>query len=144
MHRALLLIALLLVAGCTRHTPPEGRWEGSYDTAEAMVTARVEIDSKGLVRISAPNAEDVGDDEDKRAEMRSNLAAGLAAGWDDIEPRAMDFDGRVFRKPHGIAPQMVWEKDKKQMWIVAYLGKKPAIKFLLHPVDDFSENPWSG
>ena len=142
MRRAAFLLTLLVLTGCSRHTPPQGRWEGGYDTAEAMVAARVEIDSKGLVSIAAPNAEDVGDDENKRAEMRNHLAAGLAQSWDQVEPRLMDFDGRVFRRPNGIAPQMIWEKDKKQMWIVAYLGRKPAIKFLLHPVDDFSDSPW--
>lgn len=135
-------LAIVLLAGCSLHAPPKGRWEGTYDTAEAMVAARVEIDAKGLVRASAPNAEDVGDNEDDRAAMRRTLAAGMARAWDDVEPRAMDFDGRVFRKPKGIAPQMIWEKARKQMYIVVYLGKKPAIKFLLRPVDDFSDDPW--
>jgi hypothetical protein len=138
------LFAVVFLAGCSAHAPPVGRWEGTYDTAEAMVAVRVEIDSKGLVRSSAPNAEDVGDSEDTRAAMRQTLAQGLAGGWDDVEPHAMDFDGRVFRKPHGIAPQMIWEKATKQMYVVVYLGKKPAIKFLLRPVEEFSDDPWSG
>ncbi len=137
-----VLFAVLILAGCSSHKPPVGRWEGTYDTAEAMVAVRVEIDSAGLVSLSAPNAEDVGDSEDNRATMRRSLAAGLDAEWGDVQPRPMDFDGRVFRRPGGIAPQMIWEKDREQMYAVVYLGKKAAIKFLLHPVDDFSSDPW--
>jgi hypothetical protein len=107
-----------------------------------MVIARVEIDAKGDIRVSAPNAEDVGDNEDDREAMRQNLAAGLASGWSDVEPRSMDFDGHVFRKPGGIAPQMVWNADKKQMSIVVYLGKRPGMRFPLHAVKDFSDDPW--
>jgi hypothetical protein len=140
--RAAVVLALLFLAGCSGHKPPEGRWEGTYDTAEAMVAARVEIDDKGLIRVTAPNAEDVGDAEDTRAAMRQNLAAGLAANWDEVTPRAMDFDGRTFRKPGGIAPQMIWDAKKKRMYLVVYLGKKPGIKILLRPVDDFSDDPW--
>ncbi|HEY1707746.1 MAG TPA: hypothetical protein VGG10_05740 [Rhizomicrobium sp.] len=138
----LALVAVVLLTGCTRHPPPQGRWEGTYDTAEAMVAARVEIDDKGNVRITAPNAEDVGDNEDSRAAMRQNLAAGLATGWNSVEPRPMDFDGHVFRKPGGIAPQMIWDAKAKQMSIVVYLGVKEPIRFKLQSVDDFSQNPW--
>lgn len=136
------MLAVLTLAGCSRHTPPVGRWEGTYDTAEAMIAARVEIDSSGLVRIAGPNAEDVGDAEDDRAAMRLNLAAGLGSAWDTIEPRKMDFDGEVFRKPGGIAPQMIWNKNNGVMYVVIYPGKKSGIKVKLHKVDDFSENPW--
>lgn len=139
---ALALLMVLVVAGCSRHTPPAGRWQGTYDSADAMVAARVEIDSKGGIRISAPNAENIGDNEDDRAAMRQHLAVGLAGGWDEIEPRTMDFDGHTFRKPGGIAPQMVWDADKKRMYLVVYLGKNPGMKIALRAVDDFSEDPW--
>ena len=137
------LLVVVLLAGCSAHKPPVGRWEGTLDTAEAMVAARVEIDDKGLVRVTAPNAEDVGDAEDTRAAMRQSLAAGLAANWDEVPPREMDFDGHTFRKRGGIAPQMIWDAEKKRMYLVVYLGKKPGINILLRPVDDFSDNPWS-
>lgn len=143
MRRGLLaFLMVLLVAGCSRHTPPAGRWEGTYDSADAMVVARVEIDSKAGIRISAPNAENVGDNEDDRAAMRQHLAAGLASGWDEVEPRTMDFDGRIFRKPNGIAPQMMWEAGKKRMYLVVYLDKRPGMKIPLRAVDDFSDDPW--
>ena len=137
-----VLLAALLLAGCSRHVPPQGRWEGTYDSAEAMVAARVEIDEKGSVRLEAPNAENVGDNEDTRATMRQNLAAGLATAWASVEPRPMDFDGTVFRRPGGIAPQMIWDASGKQMSIVVYLGVKEPIRFKLQAVDDFSQNPW--
>jgi hypothetical protein len=137
-----LLLAVVVLAGCSRHVPPQGRWEGTYDSADAMVAARVEIDGKSYVRVMAPNAENVGDNEDSRATMRQNLSAGLATGWATVEPRPMDFDGRVFRKPGGIAPQMIWDAGNKQMSIVVYLGVREPIQFRLQSVDDFSQNPW--
>jgi hypothetical protein len=107
-----------------------------------MVTARVEIDPKGNIRVSAPNAENVGDNEDDRAAMRQHLVAGLASGWDEVEPRKMDFDGRTFRKPNGIAPQMVWDAERKRMYLVVYLGKNPGMTIPLRAVSDFSDDPW--
>lgn len=142
--KTLAFLFVLLVAGCSRHTPPpQGLWEGTYETAEAMVAARIEIDAKGNIRVSAPNAEDVGDNEDDRAAMRQKLAGGLSAGWNEVEPRTMEFDGRTFRKPGGIAPQMVWYASRKQMILVVYPGKKSAIRIPMRPVEAFSDDPWA-
>ncbi|HEX2594019.1 MAG TPA: hypothetical protein VHL34_21135 [Rhizomicrobium sp.] len=140
--RAVVLTLLFLLSACSRHTPPVGKWEGTYDTAETMVAARVEIDSAGAIRISAPNAEGIGDKEDARAAMRDTLATGLATGWDEVTPRVMEFDGHTFRKPRGIAPQMFWSDPQKKMVLVVYIGKQPAIHIPMRGVDDFSENPW--
>jgi hypothetical protein len=140
---AFALLLVLILSGCTRHTPPAGRWEGTYDSAAAMVAARVEIDSKGNISVSAPNAENVGDNADDRAAMRQHLASDLANGWEEVEPRKMEFDGHTFRKPNGIAPQMVWDAKKKRMYLVVYLGKNPGMTIPLRTVDDFSDDPWA-
>jgi hypothetical protein len=75
--------------------------------------------------------------------MREKLAASLASSWGSVEGRAMDFDGRVFRKPGGIAPQMEWNPDSKTMTVVVYFGMKTA-RIPLHQVKDFSADPWAG
>jgi len=139
----LAFLAVLVLAGCSRHAPPAGRWEGTHDSSAAMVVARVEIDPKGNIRVSAPNAENVGDNEDDRVAMRQHIAEGLASGWDEVEPRKMDFDGHTFRKPNGIAPQMVWDARKKRMYLIVYLGKNPGMTIPLKTVDDFSDDPWA-
>jgi hypothetical protein len=55
----------------------------------------------------------------------------------------MDFDGRVFRKPGGVAPQMEWNPDSKKMTVVVYLGMK-TVRIPVHVVKDFSDDPWNG
>jgi len=69
-------------------------------------------------------------------------AARLAGGWGEIAPRPMDFDGTTFRKPGGIAPQMVWKAKARRMSLIVYLGTRPAIRIAMREVGDFSENPF--
>ena len=71
------------------------------------------------------------------------LSADLANGWSDVAPRSFDFDGKTFRKPGGIAPQMVWEKSTNQMTLELYIGARPAMLVPLRPVDDFHDNPFA-
>ena len=62
-------------------------------------------------------------------QMREQLAADLATGWDGVAPRPFDFDGKTFRKPGGVAPQMVWDKDTNQMTLEIYIGANPPCRY---------------
>jgi hypothetical protein len=147
MHRfaILLLIGLGVLVACSRPAqPPVGRWIGNYDAPDVMVDARLEITKDGLVRASAPDLLDVGEISDEaRAAAHARLAVDLAEGWDAAEPRAMDFDGHVFRKPGGVAPQMEWDPQAKQMKLVFYFGTKHSIRIPMRAVDDFRSDPWA-
>jgi len=59
------------------------------------------------------------------------------------QPRPMDFDGRVFRKPGGVAPQMEWNPQSGQMTVVLYFGTRPALRVPLRSVPQFSTDPWA-
>ena len=142
----LLLLGFGALVACSRPAqPPVGRWIGNYDAPDVVVDARLEITKGGAVRASAPDLLDVGKVSDQdRAAMHARLAADLAASWDDTVPRAMDFDGHVFRKPGGIAPQMKWNPDTKQMSLIFYFGTKHSISIPMHAVEDFNSDPWAG
>jgi hypothetical protein len=141
---ALLFGALLLTACSKNSAPPEGRWEGAYDSGQTFVAARVEIAS-GQVRVSAPDITDAGVASDAdRAQMRENISERLAGGWGEVDPRPMDFDGATFRKPGGIAPQIDYDPSSRHLTLYVYLGTQPALKIPLHPVAEFSDNPWAG
>jgi len=138
----LCLMALLSCAKST--TPPVGRWEGTFEAPDAMVAVRLEISPKGDIYLSAPDAMDIENvTEDERPAIRQRLADGLASSWGGVESRTLDFDGRVFRKPGGVAPQMEWNPDTKQMTVILYLGMRAAMRVPVHSVRDFSANPWS-
>jgi hypothetical protein len=77
-----------------------------------------------------------------RAAVRQKLADGLAAGWDSVPPHRMDFDGKDFRKPEGIAPQAEWDSATEHMTLIVYLDKGAGIRILLHSVKTFSANPF--
>lgn len=140
---ALLSIAVLVSCSSSKQ-PPAGRWEGSYETDDDMVVVRLEITANGAIYLSAPDAMDIGAvPVDQRKPMREKLAASLVSGWGEVEPRVFDFDGRVFRKPGGIAPQLEWNPDSKTMTAVIYLGMKTA-RIPLRAVTDFSADPWAG
>ena len=147
MHRfaILLLLGLGVLAACSRPAqPPVGRWIGHYDAPDVMVDARLEITKDGLVRASAPDLLDVGEISDEaRVATHARLAAELAESWDEAEPRAMDFDGQVFRKPGGVAPQMEWDPQTRQMKVVFYFGTKHSIRIPMRAVDDFDKDPWA-
>ena len=95
------------------------------------------------MRVSAPDVVDPSvASEDDKATMRQNMSARLVGGWGEVAPRPMDFDGTTFRKPGGIAPQIDWDAKSKAMTLYVYIGTRPVIKIPLHPVGDFTDNPW--
>jgi hypothetical protein len=137
-----LLLALGLVA-CSKPSPPQGRWEGGYSANGTIVAGRVEIGADGQVRISAPDITNLQSAKPEQLQQeRERLAADLASGWDGVAPRPLDFDGKTFRKPGGVAPQMVWDKASNQMTLELYIGANPALPVPLRPVDSFHDNPW--
>ena len=139
------VMCLAGLIGCSHSgQPPVGRWEGSYETDDDMVVVRLEIAANGTIYLSAPDVMDIGGTPpDQRGPMRDKLAATLSSSWSGVEGRTMDFDGRVFRKPGGLAPQMEWNPDSQKMTVVVYLGMK-TIRIPVHAVKDFSDNPWGG
>ncbi len=141
---ALAIVALLAVAGCSRHAPPVGRWEGVYESSDTIVAAWLEIGKTGLIRVSAPDTTNIAGDTTQadRQSIREDMVARLASGWGSVEPRKMDFDGHTFRKPGHIAPEMIWDADTGQMTLVMYLGANPALNVPLRKVEEFSENPF--
>jgi len=143
--RALLAVIFgaLLLASCSKPAPPVGRWEGTYESGGTFIAARLELSPNAQVRISAPDVTDLSiDNEPDRAAMRQNMADRLAGAWGDVEVRTMDFDGTTFRKPNGFAPQLEWNSSSNMMTLYVYLGAQPALHIPLHPVTEFSANPW--
>jgi hypothetical protein len=140
---ALVILAAVSLLSCARATPPVGKWEGIYESNDTMIAARLEIAPDAMVKVSAPDLLNIGATPmDERGGMRAQLAGDLAAGWSEVVPRKMDFDGKTFRKPGGIAPQMIWKS--KQMLLVVYIGTQPSIRIPLHEVGGFSDNPFGG
>jgi hypothetical protein len=141
----LVAVAMLVLSGCSQHKPPVGKWEGGYESADTIIAAWLEIGKDGLVRVSAPDTTNVAPEttEEERQALRDEMVARLAAGWNSVEPRKMDFDGDTFRKPGGFAPQMKWNAKKKQMTLVLYLGANPALYVPMRAVEEFSDNPFA-
>ncbi len=143
MRKSAAALAFLVLTACSKPHPPQGRWEGGTATGGTLVAARVEIGPDGLVRLSAP---DIVASEDTKPEqvqqMRDRLAADLAGSWSSVAPRPFDFDGTTFRKPGGVAPQMVWDKATNQITLELYIGAGAAMPVPLRPVADFHDNPW--
>jgi hypothetical protein len=143
MRRSLVLLVFVVLAACSKPSPPPGRWEGGYSGGGILVAARVEIGADGQVRLSAPDVTNLQNVKPEQLQQqRDTLAADLASGWDGVAPRQFDFDGKTFRKPGGIAPQMIWNKDTNQMTLELYIGANPALPVMLRPVDGFHDNPW--
>src|ERR1700739_1065897 len=140
MRKIVLFVGLLGLSACSHPAPPQGRWEGTYESSDTMIAARLEIGADRQARVSAPDLLDLSPDD--YANARAKLASDLDAGWDSVAPRAMDFDGETFRKPGGIAPQMIWKAKSKQMWLIVYLGTRPGQRIAMHQVGDFSDNPF--
>lgn len=137
---ALALLTALAMFSCSHPAPPAGKWEGTYEANDMMIAARLEIATDGQVRVSAPDLLDIGSaSEEDRAGMHQKLAADLDAGWGDVAVRTMDFDGETFRKPGGIAPQIIWKSGR--MELVVYIGTRPGIHIAMRKVGDFSDNP---
>ena len=143
MIKPFLVLALAAaLAGCSKPEPPVGKWEGGYEGGGDLVAARVEILSGGGVKISAPDITNAIGNRDQIDAMHAQLAADLANGWSEVTPRNFDFDGKTFRKPGGVAPQMVWDKDSNQLTLELYIGARPAMPVPLRPVNDFHDNPF--
>jgi hypothetical protein len=142
MRRLVVLVAVSMLAACSKPVPPVGKWEGGYETGGNLVAARVEILPNGGVRIMAPDVTNaIGNRADVNA-FRDRLASDLVNGWSEVKPRTFDFDGTTFRKPGGVAPQMVWDKATNQMTLELYIGARPAMPVPLRPVADFHDNPF--
>jgi hypothetical protein len=142
MRFAMVLAAILLaVTACSKPRPPVGKWEGGYESGGDLVAARVEVLPSGAVKISAPDITNAMGSRDQIGAMRAQLAADLANGWGEVQPRSFEFDGKTFRKPGGVAPQMEWDKDTNQLTLELYIGARPAMPVPLRPVNDFHDNP---
>ena len=143
MKKVLLFVGLAAaLAGCGKPQPPVGKWEGGTESGGDMVVARVEILPSGQVRVMAPDITNAMGSREQMNEFRARLSADLANGWSEVAPRSFDFDGKTFRKPGGIAPQMVWDKASNHMTLELYIGARPALPGPLRPVDDFHDNPF--
>ena len=141
MTKSLLFMALaLLLAGCSKPAPPVGKWEGGYESGGTIVAARVEILPSGQVKVSAPDVTYITGSREQIDELRARLSAGLVNGWSEVAPRTFDFDGKTFRKPGGIAPQMVWDKASNTLTLELFIGTRPALPIPLRPVSDFHDN----
>ena len=103
-----------------------------------MLVARLEIDSGGRLRVAAPNAiiPPAGMSENERAKLRARLATDLAQSWPSVAPLALEFDGRVFHKPGGVAPQLEWDGPDKRMTMVFYSGNRPSVRVKLDAIQD--------
>lgn len=141
---AILLIAGLVLAACTKqHAPPNGRWIGHYESPAVMVVAWLEIAPNGDIKVSAPDFLEPGElDDDQRAMAHRRLANSLSDAWGEVKPRRYDFDGKVFRKPGGVAPQMEWDPGTNQMKVVFYFGMQRSIRIPMTQVKEFGQDPW--
>ena len=143
MRFALTRIAIAalaaFMASCAKPEPPIGRWQGLYQAGDVMIAARLEIAANGAVRVSAPNAfMDFAEmsDPDREA-MRERLVAELTRAWPSVAPIALDFDGKIFRKPGGVAPQLEWDSGRHRMAMIVYPGIHPEIRVPLEAVKEF-------
>ena len=140
---ALAIPAALALTSCSHPRPPAGRWEGTYESADVMIAARVEIEPDGRVRLSAPDLVGVSPSSDEeRAAMHARLADKLAQDWSGVAPREMDFDGTTFRYPDGVAPRMILDSATRQIALFVYLGRGAPLHIRVHAVGNFSDDPW--
>lgn len=137
-----LVGGMLGLAACSPTKPPVGRWEGSYQSANTMIVARLKIDKDGAIYLSAPDALNVNADPDQRAAIQARLAQDLDASWSLVPPRRMDFNGRVFRYPDHVAPQMRWHPASRTMTVIIYPGTLPEVDIPMHAVRSFDADPW--
>jgi hypothetical protein len=136
---AVLAILCACLSACTDARPPTGRWEGIYEDSGVIIAARLEIADNGKIRVSAPNAitsEGPLSPAD-RANIVQQLQSRLAMSWPAVEPLPLEFDGHVFRKPGGVAPQLEWDADKKRMTMIYYSGNRNSVRVALTSVGEF-------
>lgn len=141
---AILLIAGLILAGCSRDPqPPSGRWIGHFDSPTVMVVAWLEISPSGDVKVSAPDYLDPGElSDEQRTSAHRRLVNQLYDDWGNVRARHYDFNGHIFRKPGGFAPQMEWNPATKQMKLVFYFGMQRSMHIPMTQVKEFTDDPW--
>lgn len=132
------LLSLGLFA-CADPLPPTGRWEGVYEDPGVIIVARLEIATDGTIRVSAPNAitSESALSPAERIDLVRQLQAKLNASWPAVEPMRLEFDGRAFRKPGGVAPQLEWDSGSKHMTMVYYSGTRNSVRVALTSVGEF-------
>jgi len=136
---AVLTVLCLGLSACADPRPPTGRWEGVYEDSGVIIAARLEIAANGKVRVSAPNAitsEGPLSPAD-RVNIVQQLESRLATSWPAVEPLPLEFDGHVFRKPGGVAPQLEWDAGKKRMTMIYYSGNRNSVRVALTSVGEF-------
>src|SRR5262249_35108946 len=119
---AVLTVLCLGLSACADPSPPTGRWEGLYEDSGVIIVARLEIGPNGKIRVAAPNAitsEGPLSPAD-RVNIVQQLESRLSMSWPAVEPLPLEFDGHVFRKPGGVAPQLEWDADRKRMTMIYY------------------------
>ena len=135
---AVALAGSLALSACADPRPPTGRWEGVYEDGNVIIVARLEIKPDGVIRVSAPNAIiETPVPTDERSALRRQLQERLTASWPYVDPLRLDFDGKAFRKPGGVAPQLEWDGGKKQMTLVFYSGNRSSVHVPLAAVSEF-------
>jgi hypothetical protein len=143
-HRALLAaFSLAVLCACSNTHPPIGRWEGVYEDPGLTVAVRLEIAPSGEVRVSAPNAiTDEGTlSPANRAELRARLLDGLARAWPQAPTVPLDFDGKAFHKPGGLAHQLEWDAKTRQMTMIYYYsGNRASVRVPLTSVEEFGRD----
>jgi hypothetical protein len=134
-----LVVLGIALSACADPRPPVGRWEGVYEDAGVIIVARLEITADGVVRVSAPNAitEDAALPQPERSRLLSQLKSGLAASWPAVKALPLEFDGSVFRKPGGVAPQLEWDAERRRMTMIYYSGSRASVRVSLTEVADF-------
>ena len=135
-----LFVALALAACSDASKPPAGHWQGLYEGNDIMVAARLEIPPEATIRVSAPDA--LNDDFGKmppadREAVRQRLLTSLETGWPSVGSRPFTFDGKIFRNPGGVAPQMEWDAATKTMTVIVYPGTRASVRVPLSPVEKF-------
>jgi hypothetical protein len=136
---AVLTVLCLSLSACADARPPTGRWEGLYEDSGVIIVARLEIADSGKIRVSAPNAI-TGEgplSPAERAGIVQQLQSRLATSWPAVEPLPLEFDGHVFRKPGGVAPQLEWDASKKRMTMIYYSGNRNSVRVALTSVGEF-------
>jgi hypothetical protein len=136
---AVLAVLCLILSACADSRPPTGRWEGLYEDSGVIIVARLEIAADGKVRVSAPNAitSEGPLSPAERVNIVQQLQSRLAMSWPAVEPLPLEFDGHVFRKPGGVAPQIEWDANKKRMTMIYYSGNRTSVRVALTSVGEF-------
>lgn len=143
LTRIAFLFCVCVTAACSGQSqPPVGRWQGTFEDSRLILVVRLEIDPKGAVRVSAPNAIGAFDSmaEEERAALRARLIGEASKTWAAVGPMPLEFDGKEFHKPGGVAPQLVWDAGGKRMTMIYYSGNRASIRVPLDAVGAFDNS----